>query len=1201
MMYNLVNAQKLMQSTGAIPTFQYTNTPVVPKEVYTPGMTGKVGIQELEGCDPIFIVKLPKQYRLAPPSLNLDSYLRSTWFLKHGSWQCVESRQRPHGSQRINEWVERALFQFHPLQNTVPAPIELTHGQLILSMLPILDVPNQQQQHIHSLPIRSLQVINALTRIAHGGRGDPYSELSHDFQTASGESYKGFREYYQENQPSRVALLATNDVPEDSREWGSRKIKRVHNMPRKQLYLPLDVIDCPIDPKFFRDTRTTVMLTKNEDGSTTEATIQDPWRCLSDASDLRQEREWTGYTEFQVSSRFRKHYQEGSQQPESMFSLAVIPKELQTGKEAVDIFDEVKIRNDVCKTNKHLRLGFGDRRNRPRDGKLELLLCEEDQHDDRLGNIYMTLICADERRPRLVLVCSEEINWFTKLEKTVGQYMTIVTITADDDLLSLYGVNKVRACLRDENDVMFFAGPCTGGSSWARLNKMRSIETAMLIRRRQIMFWKLFDVFAHLMKRRDFIKFKSLLELPRHCDYWKDPRMTKLTDTPDSFINDFDGCCYGLREQYSHPPRYIKKPWRIVSWGVDFGDSLSKKCDGRHEHAPCAGRETIGTQVYTSNIVSTILKKLNEDIDSARIVLSDGESRRSPLKVRARGSKSKAACVVVLCVHRKADSPSELVPCKPCVDCADLSDLNNCHTPTVFVPKPQSTSPTSNPCGCRPIGERELVANVAEGIKDPLYGMTASASTPHPTQPIMQGSGGGMQDLFLTNDQKSIAKRSLAVIKTVFQLGNATTLPSFRLGIDMDLSHAMIWCQDAFKLPTIIALACWFMTGPVDDERSRVWLYNMHRYACRTDCERTIRQYVDKVKLVIKAFQHRIGTAEGQGVLECFADSEFLKRVDIFWDEFVTYVDSGKLPNVLMRSSLEDACNNLRDGTLVSTGYMLEHNAHELYKFKYRDADWHSIMRDYWNFATDLYVPNSSQVAFLRDKLVQCARELTLTIRLKNEMVKVNQGSSDEMLNERKLAKKITDRCFEGIKIAEETDAPMWAAVHLIMYYCSLSSLMVRALHSREEQRKSGRSYMAQDDVDVLKNALDHCGGRLPDLEGIKELGWNVFYAEVVDERGAYAAARNERLKGLREWVTWNNNPYDEQWKSSKTPEDRRGRHYEFGNEAADEFKTPERNMWPQWAVTSGLLDMYLMRHVPRRWILCSLPAARGSHSFMRS
>ena len=131
-----------------------------------------------------------------------------------------------------------------------------------------------------------------------------------------------------------MALLVTNDVPEDYWEWGPKKVKRIHNMPRKQMYLPLDIVDCPVDPKFFRDTRTTVMVTRNEDGSTTEATIQDSWRCLSDASDLRQEKEWTGHTEFQVSSRFGKQQQDGSQQPGSMFSLAVIPKKLQTGKES---------------------------------------------------------------------------------------------------------------------------------------------------------------------------------------------------------------------------------------------------------------------------------------------------------------------------------------------------------------------------------------------------------------------------------------------------------------------------------------------------------------------------------------------------------------------------------------------------------------------------------------------------------------------------------------------------------------------------------------------------------------------------------------------------------------------------------------------------------------------------------------------------
>ena len=460
--------------------------------------------------------------------------------------------------------------------------------------------------------------------------------------------------------------------------------------------------------------------------------------------------------------------------------------------------------------------------------------------------------------------------------------------------------------------------------------------------------------------------------------------------------------------------------------------------------------------------------------------------------------------------------------------------------------------------------------------------MAASASTPHPTQPIIQGSGGGTQDLFLANEQRSVTKKSLAVINTVYQLGNAITMPSFKLGIDMDLSHALTWCQDAFKLPIVVAMSCWFMTGPIDDERTRVWLYNIYRHACQADCERTIRQYVDKVKLVIKAFQQRIGAEAGQGLIECFADSEFLKSVDIFWDKFVEYVESGKLSNVLMKSSLEEACTNLRDGTLVGTGYMLEHNAHELYSFKYRDVDWHRIMKEYWCFATDLYVPDSHHVAFLRDKLVQCAGELTLAIRLKNEMIKINQGNPEEMLNERKLAKKITDRCFEGIKIAEEDDFPMWAAVHLIMYYCSLSSLIVRALHSREQQQQTGRPYMAKDDAVVLENAMGHCGERLPDLDGIKELGWNVFFAETIDENGTYAKDRSERLKSLREWTTWSNNPYDEQWKSSKTPEDRRGRHYVFGNEANDEFKTPERNKWPRWAVVSGLLDIYVKRHVKK-------------------
>ena len=267
---------------------------------------------------------------------------------------------------------------------------------------------------------------------------------------------------------------------------------------------------------------------------------------------------------------FFKNHQDmvrDSQNNSSMFSLAVIPKELKTGKVSVDVFDKVLIRNQPCKINKRVRVETKTGKLGQCNGFLELELCDEDKDNEHLGNLHLMLISADEKKPRLVLVCSEESNWFTKLENAVGQYMTVVTITADDDLLPEYGVNKVRACLRNKNDAMFFAGPCAGGSSCARLNKTRSIQTALLVKKRQVMFRKLFTVFERL-ESRPKLQFRSLLELPRHCDYWKDPKMLKLLDKHHGQSNEFDGCCYGLREQFGHPPRYIKKPWRIFSWGL---------------------------------------------------------------------------------------------------------------------------------------------------------------------------------------------------------------------------------------------------------------------------------------------------------------------------------------------------------------------------------------------------------------------------------------------------------------------------------------------------------------------------------------------------------------------------------------------------------------------------------------------------------
>ena len=40
--------------------------------------------------------------------------------------------------------------------------------------------------------------------------------------------------------------------------------------------------------------------------------------------------------------------------------------------------------------------------------------------------------------------------------------MTIATITAGDDLLSMYGINKTLACLRDHNDGRHAHAACAG-------------------------------------------------------------------------------------------------------------------------------------------------------------------------------------------------------------------------------------------------------------------------------------------------------------------------------------------------------------------------------------------------------------------------------------------------------------------------------------------------------------------------------------------------------------------------------------------------------------------------------------------------------------------------------------------------------------------------------------------------------------------
>ena len=230
-------------------------------------------------------------------------------------------------------------------------------------------------------------------------------------------------------------------------------------------------------------------------------------------------------------------------------------------------------------------------------------------------SLAINLIEVPRAVPCFVLLCSEERNWFTFLQNKMKDEMKfhVVPITEDDDMLSPYGISKARRCLRTKLDSVFFAGPCTGGSPWNRINRWVSEATTQLIEAKKQIFWAMWEVFASVLSEIINMGSPALLELPRGCDYWKDRRMTDLVEGTVSHEHKFDGCMYGLKSQFQETPKPIKKPWKIVTWGVSF-PKLHRRCDRRHDHVECAGRETRITQVYTKWIAKIIMNGINDHV-----------------------------------------------------------------------------------------------------------------------------------------------------------------------------------------------------------------------------------------------------------------------------------------------------------------------------------------------------------------------------------------------------------------------------------------------------------------------------------------------------------------------------------------------------------------------------------------------------------
>jgi len=72
---------------------------------------------------------------------------------------------------------------------------------------------------------------------------------------------------------------------------------------------------------------------------------------------------------------------------------------------------------------------------------------------------------------------------------------------------------------------------------------------------------------------------------------------------------DFDVCMFGLRSIHwdaQHGDVRIKKPWTVWTTSPELVDALSRRCDGEHTHAPCAGNDTKVSESYTPKLAKAV-------------------------------------------------------------------------------------------------------------------------------------------------------------------------------------------------------------------------------------------------------------------------------------------------------------------------------------------------------------------------------------------------------------------------------------------------------------------------------------------------------------------------------------------------------------------------------------------------------------------
>ena len=433
------------------------------------------------------------------------------------------------------------MFQFHPI-HTNASPVVPYYPRLELSIADLfhphtIDHPT----FVNALTEPQVIVTNALLRIAHGGWDVSTVLISENHNVIQTNDMSGFKD------------KRTKDYWVEE----GNQVIRVHNKPRSNLFIPKESSHPTIQEYMLKDERRTLRVNVRDEDDWKER--KDNWRTGENRIPFKGPK-WTGRTIF--TRRTRKQYL--SAPSTSMYNLRTIPlrEMFFVGHISTAISEGRGVRSVTLIIERKNGIGSKEYRFESNDEDFQLMgLVDKQAKEGEERGIVVMMQEIPDSVPRIVLLCSEEMNWFTVMntkrqekygrrEGTGSINLLVVTITVHDDLNSDYGFHKASLSLRDEKDTMFFAGPCTGGSSWARLNRSKGPETEAIIEAKVEIFKQLWGRFEELFISYYGSQIGIYMELPRGCEYWNNDEVRFMIEGTDSSIHDFDGCCYGLRQKF---------------------------------------------------------------------------------------------------------------------------------------------------------------------------------------------------------------------------------------------------------------------------------------------------------------------------------------------------------------------------------------------------------------------------------------------------------------------------------------------------------------------------------------------------------------------------------------------------------------------------------------------------------------------------